>query len=54
VLVGRENNCHELRRALERELHDRFDIAHTTLQVDREGGDLLTIEHPEQRGRSGR
>jgi hypothetical protein len=24
--------------------HDDFDIAHTTLQVDHEGGELLSIE----------
>jgi cobalt-zinc-cadmium efflux system protein len=44
VLVGTEQNCHDTRRALERLLHDEFDIEHTTLQVDHEGGDLLHIE----------
>jgi cobalt-zinc-cadmium efflux system protein len=44
VLVGRETDCHDVRRALERILHDEFEIDHTTLQVDHEGGDLLEIE----------
>jgi cobalt-zinc-cadmium efflux system protein len=44
VLVGRETSCHDVRRSLERILHDEFGIDHTTLQVDHEGGDLLEIE----------
>jgi cobalt-zinc-cadmium efflux system protein len=44
VLVGRDTDCHDVRRSLERILHDEFDIEHTTLQVDHEGGDLLEIE----------
>lgn len=48
VLVGRENDCHAARRGLERMLHDEFDLNHTTLQVDHQGGDLLEIEMPEQ------
>jgi cobalt-zinc-cadmium efflux system protein len=44
VLVGADNDCHTARRELERVLHDRFEIEHTTLQVDHEGGDLLQIE----------
>ena len=44
VLVGRDADCHGARRALERLLHDDFEIEHTTLQVDHEGGDLLEIE----------
>ena len=49
VLVGRETDCHDVRRRLEAVLHDDFEIEHTTLQVDHEGGDLLSIETPEQR-----
>jgi cobalt-zinc-cadmium efflux system protein len=49
VLVGRDSNCHDVRRTLERDLHDRFGLEHTTLQVDHEGGELLDIELPEQR-----
>jgi cobalt-zinc-cadmium efflux system protein len=44
VLVGRQNDCHDARRALERLLHDEFGIEHTTLQVDHEAGELLEIE----------
>jgi cobalt-zinc-cadmium efflux system protein len=46
VLVGRENDCHAARRALERMLHDEFGLHHTTLQVDHAGGELLDIEYP--------
>jgi cobalt-zinc-cadmium efflux system protein len=34
VLVPPGDDCHERRRELEQLLHDRFDIAHTTLQVE--------------------
>jgi cobalt-zinc-cadmium efflux system protein len=44
VLVGRDTNCHDVRRTLEAILHDEFEIEHTTLQVEHEGGDLLEIE----------
>src|SRR5918911_5031903 len=44
VLVGRDTDCHAARLALETLLHDRFDLHHTTLQVDHEGGELLQIE----------
>jgi cobalt-zinc-cadmium efflux system protein len=45
ILVGRETDCHDARRALEAMLHDEFHIEHTTLQVDHDGdGDLLEIE----------
>lgn len=43
VIVGRDDDCHDVRRGLERLLHDRFDLHHTTLQVDHDGGELLTI-----------
>jgi cobalt-zinc-cadmium efflux system protein len=49
VLVTRDCDCHEVRRSLERLIHDRFEIEHTTLQVDHQGGELLDIEMPEQR-----
>jgi cobalt-zinc-cadmium efflux system protein len=48
VLVGRENDCHALRRDLENLLHDHFGLEHTTLQVDHQGGDLLSIEAAER------
>ena len=44
VLVGRDTDCHDVRRTLEAMLHDEFAIEHTTLQVEHEGEDLLRIE----------
>ncbi len=49
LLVDADSDCHAIRRQLEHELHDHFELEHTTLQVDHEGGELLTIEMPEQR-----
>jgi cobalt-zinc-cadmium efflux system protein len=34
VLVRQGDDCHAVRRDLERLLHDRFDLHHTTLQVE--------------------
>ena len=34
VLTRPGDDCHELRRTLQRTLQDRYDIRHTTLQVD--------------------
>jgi len=36
VVVGAGRDCHELRRALQQELTERFGLRHTTLQVDHE------------------
>jgi len=44
VIVGRNTDCHDVRRTLESMLHDEFEIDHTTLQVEHEGGELLEIE----------
>jgi cobalt-zinc-cadmium efflux system protein len=44
VLVAQEADCHGVRRSLERMLHERFGLEHTTLQVDHAGPRLLTIE----------
>lgn len=45
VLVAPGDDCHARRRELEELLHDRFDIEHTTLQVDHEAdGALLSID----------
>ena len=44
VLVARDVDCHEVRRALERMLKERFKIAHTTLQVDHAHAHLLSIQ----------
>ncbi len=43
VLVGQESDCHRTRFELEELLHDRFHIAHTTLQVDHEPPRLVSI-----------
>ena len=48
VLVGADDDCHACRRDVERMLQDRFEIEHTTLQVDHSGGELLSIEASEQ------
>lgn len=44
VTVSAGADCHGIRRELEALLHGRFDIDHTTLQVDHEGGELLHLE----------
>jgi len=48
VLVREQTNCHAARRGLEAMLHDRFEIEHTTLQVDHKGDDLIAIQTPGQ------
>jgi cobalt-zinc-cadmium efflux system protein len=46
VLVAPGDDCHGVRRELERMLEERFGIDHTTLQVDHVRDDqLLTIGH---------
>jgi cobalt-zinc-cadmium efflux system protein len=44
VLVEPKADCHGVRRALEAMLHERFKIAHTTLQVDHVHDQLLTVQ----------
>jgi cobalt-zinc-cadmium efflux system protein len=44
VLVRPGDDCHGIRRELERMLDERFGIDHTTLQVDHEREQLLTLE----------
>jgi len=47
VIVEPDADCHAKRRELDELLHDRFEIAHTTLQVDHATrGGLLNIERP--------
>jgi cobalt-zinc-cadmium efflux system protein len=46
VLVARDSDCHTARRDMEAMLHARFDLDHTTLQVDHVGGALLDIAPP--------
>jgi len=41
VLVGRGEDCHGLRREIEGVLRERFDITHTTLQVEHDAGETL-------------
>jgi cobalt-zinc-cadmium efflux system protein len=52
VVVRAGDDCHELRRSLQRLLEDRFHIHHTTLQVDHEPGPLQ-IEVPAPGERQG-
>jgi cobalt-zinc-cadmium efflux system protein len=50
VVVRAGDDCHERRRILQRVVHDRFGIDHTTLQVDHEAAAQppLQIEVPER------
>jgi len=43
VLVARDEDCHRIRRQLEQELDDRYEIHHTTLQVEHTSDRLLGI-----------
>jgi cobalt-zinc-cadmium efflux system protein len=44
VVVHADDDCHDLRRQLERLAHDRFGIQHTTLQVDHEAGEQPPLQ----------
>ena len=44
VLVGPDTDCHAARLHLTTLLGERFEIAHTTLQVEHEAHELLEIE----------
>jgi cobalt-zinc-cadmium efflux system protein len=45
VLVGPDDDCHAVRLALEHDIHERFTIHHTTLQVEhRHPDELLQVE----------
>ena len=44
VVVGVDTDCHETRRELEKLLAERFDLHHTTLQVEHTQPQLLSIE----------
>ncbi len=51
VLVAPDDDCHLRRRELQSLLHERFDIRHTTLQVDHESWQpLVQIEVPAPEG----
>jgi cobalt-zinc-cadmium efflux system protein len=43
VLVGRDEDCHGIRRELEALLHERFHLDHTTLQVEHTSDRLHAI-----------
>jgi cobalt-zinc-cadmium efflux system protein len=44
VIVGQDADCHGVRETLETMLIKRFGIAHSTIQVEHEHSELLTIE----------
>ena len=44
VVVGRDADCHGVRETLEALVIKRFGIAHSTIQVEHEHTELLTIE----------
>lgn len=46
ILVEADADCHARRWDIERMLHDRFELDHTTLQVDHESDDLIELEPP--------
>jgi len=50
VLVERDCDCHAVRASLERLLADRFDLRHTTLQVEHEAPDELLEIQPRTDG----
>ena len=52
VLVSPGGDCHGVRRDLERLLHERFDLDHTTLQVEHVGSERLVDIGPSFRRRS--
>jgi cobalt-zinc-cadmium efflux system protein len=52
VLVTPGGDCHGVRRDLERILHERFDLQHTTLQVEPAGSERLVEIGPSFRRRT--
>jgi cobalt-zinc-cadmium efflux system protein len=52
VLVAPGGDCHGVRAQLERLLHERFDLDHTTLQVEHAGTERLVDIGPSFRRRS--
>ncbi len=53
VLVAPDADCHAARRALEQMLKERFDIAHTTLQVDHAQEQFLSIQRQRENWQGG-
>jgi cobalt-zinc-cadmium efflux system protein len=52
VLVSQDSDCHAARRGIDKVLEEKFKLEHTTLQVEHEGHELLSIELPEQHERT--
>lgn len=50
VLVGENDDCHAIGHRLKALLHERFEIEHTTLQVEHDSPELLSIQPRRQRG----
>ena len=53
VLVGRGEDCHGLRREIERLLESEFHLTHTTLQVDHDASEALLELQPTAATRPG-
>ena len=49
ILVRDGADCHDIRRTIERMLADRFELTHTTLQVDHDHVDALLTIAPARR-----
>jgi cobalt-zinc-cadmium efflux system protein len=50
VLVAEDEDCHAERRGLEHLLEERFDVHHTTLQVDHATPEVIELSHKEDTG----
>jgi cobalt-zinc-cadmium efflux system protein len=50
VLVEQDEDCHAERRKLERLLEERFDLHHTTLQVDHATPEVIELSEKEDPG----
>jgi cobalt-zinc-cadmium efflux system protein len=50
VLVAEDEDCHAERRGLEHLLEERFDVHHTTLQVDHATPEVVELSHKEDTG----
>jgi cobalt-zinc-cadmium efflux system protein len=50
VLVAEDEDYHAERRGLEHLLEERFDVHHTTLQVDHATPEVIELSHKEDTG----
>jgi cobalt-zinc-cadmium efflux system protein len=50
VLVAEDEDCHAERRGLEHLLEERFDVHHTTLQVDHATPEVIELSHKDDTG----